>query len=238
MAHQQFSLVPDFRAATLTVDHLKQLTEILQSFHISSLQITGSGRLRVAGIDHRLLHSLSQALQPLTTPVTASWLTSLQACPGQAGCRHGCGDGAALAARIEAIEPETALPAKIKIGIAGCPRCCTEPLVRDIGVIATPRGWKLCFGGNGGGRPRIADTIGTGLSEDQVIALLRRCLEIYGRNSRPGMRTARFLESFGLERFRQMLRGPNDPKERGSGTPPEGMNSARLDPDQGNSPGT
>ena len=41
-------------------------------------------------------------------------------------------------------------PHKIKMGVSGCPRECAEARGKDVGVIATEKGWNLYVGGNGG----------------------------------------------------------------------------------------
>lgn len=213
MQHKSYSLLPRFRAETFSPRELEQLTAILRQYQVESVKFTSSGRLRISGIAGRELDAIADALQPLSSSPATAWITTLQVCPGKDSCRFGTRDGETLAARIEAITLEVAPPAKIKIGIAGCSMCCTEPFVRDIGLLAGQKGWKLLFGGNAAGRPRIADIIADGLDDDATIELVTRCLTVYVENARPKMRTARFMESFGVEEFRRQVLG-----EQGSTT--------------------
>jgi len=195
-------LVPGIRVETFSLEELELLTRILRDHQVDGIRFTAAGRLRLAGVDRQQLDAIAQALQPLAADRTTGWITTIQACPGKEGCRYGTRDGEALAAKIAAITLPFTPPAKIKIGIAGCAMCCTEPYVRDIGILAEQKGWKLIFGGNAAGRPRIGDVIAEGLNDVEVIELLTRCLTVYARNARPKMRTARFLESFGAAKFR------------------------------------
>ncbi|SHO50577.1 Nitrite and sulphite reductase 4Fe-4S domain-containing protein [Desulfopila aestuarii DSM 18488] len=205
MNHTTFLLVPNFRVETFTIEQLELLTHVLQDHHVNGVKFTAAGRLRVAGIDRQQLDVIAEALQPLANGPVTDWITTIQSCPGKEGCRYGTRNGEELAARIEAIILPVPPPAKIKIGIAGCSMCCTEPYVRDIGLLAEQKGWKLIFGGNAAGRPRIGDTIAEGLRDDEVIELVQRCLTVYVHHAKPKMRTARFMEYFGVEAFHRKL---------------------------------
>ncbi len=48
---------------------------------------------------------------------------------------------------IEEFFSEFELPAKVKIGVSGCPLCCGESFVRDIGMFAKKKGWTFIVGG-------------------------------------------------------------------------------------------
>jgi NAD(P)H-nitrite reductase large subunit len=207
MHHTTFSLLPGFRADTFSLKELEQLIRILSDYPVERVKFTSSGRLQLSGVGEKELTAIAAALTRLSATPTTSWITTMQICPGNGGCRYGTRNGEELAARIEAITLPVAPPAKIKIGIAGCSMCCTEPYVRDIGLLAEQKGWKLIFGGNAAGRPRIGDTIAKGLSDDEVIELVQRCLTVYVHHAKPKMRTARFMESFGVEEFRRKLLG-------------------------------
>lgn len=205
MPAQKFSLVPGFQVENFTLDSLEQLTRILRKYHIQTLKFTSTHRLGLIEPTPEELEHISQELQPLSAPRKNSWITSIQSCPGKNSCRHGIRDAETLARRIEKIELSSPLQARVKVGIAGCRRCCTEPYVRDIGLIPESKGWSLTFGGNGGGKPRIGDVIAEGLTDDQAVELIRRCLTMYQENAGPKMRTARFIESFGLQEFSRVV---------------------------------
>lgn len=203
MPRQPFTLLPALRLDALSPQDLEHLARVLKKYEVEAVKFVAGGQLRLAGLAKERLPDLAGELQALATTRTSGWYTSLQVCPGSESCRHGIRDGQALAQKIDTLELPSPPPGKIKIGIAGCSRCCTEPYVRDIGIVADRRGWKLLFGGNAGSRPRIADLIAEGLRDDEVIELLGRCLTVYLHKARPKMRTARFLETYGIENFRR-----------------------------------
>jgi len=96
---------------------------------------------------------------------------------------------------------DLALPAKTKVGISGCPLNCCESYVRDVGIFGKKNGWTLVFGGNGGGCPRIGDLVAGNLSDDEVIALVGKCLDFYGKNARRLERTARLMVRTKIDDF-------------------------------------
>ena len=94
---------------------------------------------------------------------------------------------------------ELDLPAKVKIGVSGCPRCCGESYVRDIGIFGSRKGWTVLFGGNSAGRPKVGNLVARDLSREEVIDLTRRLLEYYRNFGKPRERTGRFMERVGFE---------------------------------------
>ena len=75
----------------------------------------------------------------------------------------------ALAIELELRYRGLRSPHKIKAGVSGCARECAEAQSKDIGVIATEKGWNLYVGGNGGIRPRHADLLATDLDRETLI---------------------------------------------------------------------
>ncbi|MEE4165239.1 MAG: hypothetical protein V2I35_04510 [Desulfocapsaceae bacterium] len=137
-------------------------------------------------------------------PVIINNITILS-CSGCGNCKYGIVDTDAMVNLLEIVNVAPALPAKCKIAVAGCSRCCTMPFVRDIGLIPSTRGWTVIFGGNGGGQPRIGDIIAADVRDQDVRELVFKCLQVYSRNALPKQRTSRFIEKFGMDRFKEQL---------------------------------
>jgi len=97
------------------------------------------------------------------------------------------------------------LPAKVKIGISGCPFCCGESFVRDIGMFGKKKGWTVIFGGNSARRPRIGDIIAENLEKEEAITLTKRCLVYYAENGKKKERTARFIERIGIDALKEAV---------------------------------
>ncbi|MEI7857070.1 MAG: hypothetical protein WCH85_06150 [Methanomicrobiales archaeon] len=90
-------------------------------------------------------------------------------------------------------------PVKIKIGISGCPRCCGESRVRDIGIMSTSKGWTVIFGGHSGFKVHTGEQVASNLTTDEARELVRRLLVYYRDHAQPKERTSRFLERVGTK---------------------------------------
>jgi len=83
-----------------------------------------------------------------------SVVRSVKFCPGNALCVMGLQDTISIAEKLKKFEG-LKLPSKMKIAISGCPNSCTEPVVRDIGLMGTKDGFTIFVGGSAGRKPRI-----------------------------------------------------------------------------------
>jgi NAD(P)H-nitrite reductase large subunit len=169
------------------------------------MKITSGQRIALIGITEAQLQGLFMDLGPDADRTGGPCLHFVQACLGTESCRYGNQDSLGLARAVEARFRERIYPAKLKIGVSGCPRCCGESHTRDIGILGSARGWTVIFGGNGGTRPRIGDVVARNLSEEEALDLVERILEYYRSHAKPKERTARFMERIGMETLKADL---------------------------------
>src|SRR5690625_5569678 len=85
-------------------------------------------------------------------------------------------------------------PHKIKVGVSGCARECAEARAKDVGVIATTKGWNLYVGGNGGAQPAHAQLLVEDLDDENLVKCIDRYLMLYIQEADKVQRTARWLE--------------------------------------------
>lgn len=86
-------------------------------------------------------------------------------------------------------------PHKMKFGVSGCTRECAEAQGKDVGIIATEKGWNLYVCGNGGMKPRHADLLAADLDRDTLIKYLDRFMMFYIRTADKLTRTASRLDN-------------------------------------------
>jgi NAD(P)H-nitrite reductase large subunit len=99
------------------------------------------------------------------------------------------------------------LPAKLKIGVSGCPNQCAETCIKDIGIVGMPSGWKVLVGGNGGARPRLAQELIKGLRSEDVIALVDKIIKYYKANAKPHQRLGAMIEKMDIDKFKSEVCG-------------------------------
>ena len=129
----------------------------------------------------------------------------VQACPGTSVCRYGVQNSLELGLQLEDMFQGVDMPAKLKFGVSGCPFCCGESYVRDVGLIGTKTGWTVTFGGNAGKRVRQGDTVAEDLSHTEAVDTVRKLVEYYRENGRKRERTARFAQRVGVEAIREAI---------------------------------
>jgi len=119
----------------------------------------------------------------------------VKSCVGTTWCRYGVQDSVAMAIRIEQRYRGLRSPHKLKMAVSGCTRECAEAQGKDVGVIATEKGWNLYVCGNGGMKPRHADLLAKDLSDKELIRFIDRFLMLYIRTGDRLQRTSLWLEN-------------------------------------------
>jgi len=192
-------------AGIVTPEQLETIATIGRKYHVPILKITSGQRIVLAGLEPDDVQKVINDLGQLAKPETEPCVKFVQACLGTDMCKYGKQDSIGLARAIDNQFKDQKFPAKIKIGVSGCPRCCSESHTRDIGIIATPKGWTVFFGGNAGTRPRFGDLIARDLTSTEVADCARRLAEYYRSHANPHERTARFMERIGIESLKSEL---------------------------------
>ena len=81
-----------------------------------------------------------------------------------------------LALEIENRYKGLRAPHKLKFAVSGCTRECAEAQSKDVGVIATEKGWNLYVCGNGGMKPRHAELLACDLDRATLLRYIDRLL--------------------------------------------------------------
>jgi len=199
--NKTFNVLPNTDKGLITTEYLEKLTAIARKHNIPFFKITSAQRLAIIGHEPETAEQIWQELGQRTGPKKPVGIYYIQACPGIEWCKYARQDSLALREKLGKVFGDLPLPAKTKVGISACALNCCESYVRDIGVFGKKNGWTLVFGGNGGGCPRIGDIIAENLSDDEVIDLVAKCLDFYGKNARRLERTARFMTRTKIDNF-------------------------------------
>ncbi len=200
-----FSVVPGLNMGLFAPDDLEKLLQIINKYEVPATKITSAQRLALLGMEPEEMANLQLELKQHIRDIPVNGVTYVQSCPGPEWCKFGIRDSLSLGEKLEQISMDTPFKAKVKVGVAGCRMCCTEPYVRDLGVFASKKGWTLIFGGNGGNNARIGDVVAEGLNDDEVLVLAKRCLTVYQEEANPHSRSARFMERFGIDAFKEKV---------------------------------
>lgn len=175
-------------------DMVKHVADVMVRFNLSALRATTGQRMNLEGIPPERLddvvNALGTAVEKCPPGVTV--------CSGQDICTYGVQKTRALGQLLEAAVFEGGpYPFKIKSGVSGCSMGCGLSFVRDIGLVGRPGGWDLYYGASAVGQVSPGVLIGTGLNEDDALAMVRKGLTFYKENARKRERIGKMVQRLG-----------------------------------------
>jgi NAD(P)H-nitrite reductase large subunit len=200
-----YAIVPRTPVGLIKPEHLEAIAKVVRKYNIPVIKITSGQRLALVGMHREEVEPIWQELGMDAGKATELCLHYVQACPGNDVCKYGVRDSLGLGLELERFFQGRALPAKVKIGVSGCPFCCAESFVRDIGMFGKKSGWTLIFGGSSARRPRIGDMLAENLTRQEAVALTGRCLDYYTANGKKRERTWQFVERLGIEAVKKAV---------------------------------
>lgn len=196
--------MPGINVEMLSLNDLEHITDLARRYEVPMVKITEAQRLYFQGLSPEKRTKIVQELGlPPIPPHTLNRVHYVQACRGKTWCRYGTRATETIAKTIAELELQGPLPGKVKVGISGCRRCCCESWMRDIGLAAEKNGWRLTFGGNAAGRPRIGDLVADGLTDEEALDLIQKTLTFYYTTAKGKTRSARFMERVGIEALKK-----------------------------------
>ena len=194
----RFSVIPDIAGGVATSQHLRAIANVADKYN-AMIKITGSDRIGLFSINKSDLKDVWKDLQMGSGHAFTKCFRACKSCVGSTHCRFGLNDSLSLGQRMGERYRGMMGPAKVKMGVSGCPRNCSEATIKDLGVIATDDGWEISVGGNGGAHVYVSKPIARVKTEDEVIRIADRYYEYYRRFGKYGERTAYFVERVGLK---------------------------------------
>jgi nitrite reductase (NADH) large subunit len=173
-------------------------------------KITGAQRLGMFGAPAHLLPTIWKELAEAGMESGQAYgkaLRAVKSCVGSTWCRYGQQDSVTMAVTLENRYKGIRSPHKIKMGVSGCLRECAEAQGKDVGLIATQKGYNLYVCGNGGARPVHAALLAVDVDEVTAITYIDRVLMFYISTAKHLQRTAPWLEELpgGIDYLRKVV---------------------------------
>ncbi|WP_218954436.1 nitrite reductase large subunit NirB [Acinetobacter sp. YH01008] len=176
-----YSIVPRVAGGEITPDGLISIGQIAKDYGLYT-KITGGQRIDMFGAQ---VHQLPEIWGKLINAGFESGhaygksLRTVKSCVGSTWCRFGVDDSVGLAIFLENRYKGLRSPHKTKMAVSGCTRECAEAQSKDVGVIATEKGWNLYVCGNGGMKPRHAELLASDLDTSTLIKYIDRFFMFY-----------------------------------------------------------
>jgi len=204
-----YSVVPRMPGGEVTADGLIAVGMVAKKYGLYT-KITGGQRVDLFGARVEQLPVIWEELIAAGFESGHAYgksLRTVKSCVGSTWCRYGVADSVGFAIELENRYKGLRTPHKIKFGVSGCTRECAEAQGKDVGLIATDKGWNLYVCGNGGMKPRHAELIASDLDEATVVRYIDRFLMFYTRTADRLQRTSVWRDNLegGLDYLKSVI---------------------------------
>jgi NAD(P)H-nitrite reductase large subunit len=197
---ETFSISPHIAGGFADPALLRKIADVAEKYGAKYVKLTGAQRIAIIGIREE---DLDKAWAEFTDRSKAIGLTirSIQICPGTRACKKAKQDSPGLGFALDSEFYGKPAPAKFKMGVSGCPNCCSDSWMKDLGFFGSDTGFVAVAGGKGGGTPKPGREIAKDLTEAQAVALARKVIAFYRENGTSPERLGQTIERVGFEKF-------------------------------------
>ena len=203
-----FSVVPRMWGGMTSSSELRAIADVVDKFNIPSVKVTGGQRIDMLGVKKEDLPAVWADLNAaglVSGAAYAKGLRTVKTCVGTDWCRFGTQDSTGLGVKIERLMWGSWTPAKVKMGVSGCPRNCAEATCKDVGVICVDSGFDIHFAGAAGLEVRQTDLLGHVDTEAEAIEVIAALVQLYREQGRYLERIWKWAKRVGIETVREQV---------------------------------
>ncbi|MDB5573919.1 MAG: nitrite reductase large subunit [Tardiphaga sp.] len=208
-----FSVVPRMWGGLTTPNELRAIADVADRFKIPTVKVTGGQRIDLLGVRKEDLPAVWAQLNAagmVSGAAYAKGLRTVKTCVGTDWCRFGTQDSTGLGVKLERLLCGSWTPAKLKLGVSGCPRNCAEATVKDIGIICVESGYDIHIAGAAGLHVRATDLLGHVATEDEALEYVAAFMQLYREQAGYLERVWKWVEKVGLETVRAAIMDDHD----------------------------
>lgn len=195
----KFPVTPHIPGGLTTADQLRQIADIADQYG-GSLKIVGNA-ITIMGLT---LADGEKALTELGCKgesFIAKAVRSVSFCPGKPSCPRALQDSTPLGLALDEEFFGLELPGKLRIAVSGCPNCCVEPLVKDIGMYGTAKGYTLAVGGSSGLKAQVANIVAEKIPAEKIPSIIHSILSYYRDHGKTKERLGQTIDRLGWAGF-------------------------------------
>jgi nitrite reductase (NADH) large subunit len=201
-----FSVVPQIPGGITSPAQLRRIADVAEKYDVPLVKLTGGQRIDLLGVKKDDLPNVWRDLDMPSGFAYGKSYRTCKSCVGTDFCRFGVGDSIALAIKIEHEFQGMDSPHKMKLATAGCPRNCSEAMVKDLGAVAVEGGkWEIYIGGAAGSSVRKGDVLCVVDSHEDVLKFMGRFIQYYRENAKYLERTHGFVTRLGIDKIRSVV---------------------------------
>jgi len=201
---ETYAIAPHIPGGIVYPETLRKLADIAEEYGAAVLKITSAQRIAIVGLKEEDLDAAWGKLDMKPGAAIGLCVRSIKLCPGTTFCKRGKQDAVGLGLKLDEKYHGMELPSKFKMAVSGCPNSCSEPAIKDLGIMGTAKGYTLMVGGSAGPSPRIGDVVAKDLSEEEVLKLVEIIINFY-KGYGKAKRLGKVIDEMGLEKFKEEI---------------------------------
>ncbi len=198
---ETFAVAPHIPGGIVSPEKLKKIAEVAEKYG-SVIKVTSAQRIAIVGIQEKNIDNVWEELGMKAGAAIGLCVRSVKICPGTTFCKRGQQDSVGIGLKLDEKYHGMELPFKLKMGVSGCMNSCSEPVIKDIGLMGTSKGFRMYAGGSSGVSPRLGNLIAEELSENDALELIDRIITFYKKINQK-KRLGKIIDEIGLESFKK-----------------------------------
>jgi len=208
-----FSVVPRMWGGMTSSDELRAIADVVDKFAIPAVKVTGGQRIDLLGVrkdDLPAVWADLNAAGMVSGHAYAKGLRTVKTCVGSEWCRFGTQDSTGLGVRLEKFMWGSWTPAKVKLGVSGCPRNCAEATCKDIGVVCVDSGYEIHIGGAAGLHIQGTEILTRVATEEAAVWTICAVTQLYREEGWYLERIYKWMARVGLDSIKARIENPDD----------------------------
>ncbi len=206
-----FSVVPRMWGGVTTPAELRAIADAADKYQVPMVKVTGGQRIDLLGVRKADLPAIWADLNGaglVSGHAYSKGLRTVKTCVGTEFCRFGTQDSTGLGIRLEKLLWGSWTPAKVKLGVSGCPRNCAEATCKDVGVVCVDSGYEISVAGAAGMDVKQTEPLCKLATEAEVLETVAAFVQLYRENARYLHRIYKWVAKVGLDWCQQQIADP------------------------------
>ena len=205
---QTYAIAPHIPGGiVLDFNLLRKIADVAEKYGAQAIKLTSAQRIAIVGIAEDKIDKVWEELDMPKGAAIGLCVRSIKICPATHFCRLAQQDAVTLGLELDKRYHGMALPSKFKMAVSGCMNSCSEPGVKEVGIMGTPKGYTVMIGGTSGIKPRLADVLAQNVAPEDVLPLVDKIIAYYQANANNYERFGRMIDRLGLEKVKQDILG-------------------------------
>ena len=203
---ETYAIAPHIPGGITTPAMLRKLADVAEKYNAAAIKITGAQRIAIVGLPAEKLDEIWSFLGEKPGAAIGLCVRSVKICPGTTFCKKGQQDAVTVGLELDKRYHGFELPWKFKMGVSGCMNDCGETCIKDVGLVGKPKGWTIKFGGNGGGRARLSETLVENIAtNEEAIAIVDKIVNWFKEQGKVGRLGKIIEDTVGIDKFKEEI---------------------------------